>query len=454
MITFVALLMFLQLGEGWGRATLLCSLLTLPWVLKSFVRAKLERQGHLALWLRVTECLIFAMLVVLAFSFEWSTDRTWRVFASLFVLSVLCAAHELMARIHYEHMLRPPVQRLYNVSKMFVSQAVVIITYGIMIVGVGFLEVFYHNRRDALSLSWSMAVYVLAGLYLLFIIYNIIALPGSSRSQYAAVRDGSSLDALPATASTSAQASSSDELVASFRAEVRVLDRIMHKPHWLRVLLGLMFLLLPQALMFHARVLFFIAPRSEGGLGATLQEIGLAQGTVGVMAFSLGLVLGHWLTNSLFTDSLSHRNHGNHGNFHSSFVIRHSSFVTRHSSFIIHHSSLFLLPLSPLVYWHLSFLLPTSLTAMCAATFVAQLLFGFGLNACRPYVSFFSGNRYRSTTGYFYIPLVALSMLPAMAVSGYLVECLGFHTFFAINAAAIPLAWLAAAMTKPIINNK
>ena len=43
MITFVALLLFVQLGVGWGESTLLCALLTLPWVLKSWLREWLQR---------------------------------------------------------------------------------------------------------------------------------------------------------------------------------------------------------------------------------------------------------------------------------------------------------------------------------------------------------------------------------------------------------------------------
>ncbi len=421
MITFVALLMLLQLGEEWGRATLLCGLLTLPWVLKSFVRAKVERMGHLALQLRLVEGAIFVMLVVLAFSFTGYEARTWYVFASLFVLCMLCAWHELTARQHYEHMLRPPLQRLYNPTKMFASQAVCIVTYGIMIVGVGFLEVFYHNRHDVLTQSWSMSVYVLAGLYLLLVIYNIFAIPGTFHSQYASVRAGRH------------HHDDSEELSASFRAEVRVLDRIMHKRQWFSVFFALVVMLLPQGLMFHTRVLFFIAPRAMGGLGATLQEIGLAQGTVGVMAFSVGLVLGSWLSQHVIFRGAT-----------SEATLR----CRQQAAFIV------ALPLSPLIYWYLSYELPTSLLAMCGATLVAQFLFGFGLNACQPFVSFFSADRYRSTTGYLYIPLVALALLPTMSVSGYLSTLLGFHHFFALNSLAIPFAWTAGAAGIRLLRQK
>ena len=107
MITFVALLMFLQLGIGWEWSTLLCGLLSLPWVLKSFVREKVRRMGGFAIVLRIVEACIFGTLVALAFSFTTSTK--WRitlVFKALLVLCFFCAWHELAARMYYERM--PP----------------------------------------------------------------------------------------------------------------------------------------------------------------------------------------------------------------------------------------------------------------------------------------------------------------------------------------------------------
>lgn len=384
MITFVALLMFLQLGIGWEQSTLLCGLLTLPWVLKSFVRAKLREIGHYSVQLRLMEVVITGLLVAMAFCFTDRSSTTWFVFAALFGLCLLCAGHELVARMYYEHMLRPRWQRYYNSWKMFISQVTVVLTYGVMVIGVGSLEVFYHNRRNAMALSWSMAVYVLAGIYLLLVVYNLFALRPP----------------------VFAPSSSSSSFLDAMRAEVRVIDRIAHKPHWLHVVLCLALLLLPQALLFHSRVLLFIGTRAQGGLAASLQWIGLAQGTVGVIAFSTGLALGH------------RRQHP--------------------------RLAAFLLGLSPMVYWVLSHLLPTDLLSLCVAALVAQFCFGYGLNATMPFVRYISGERYRSTINYLYIPLVSLVMLPPMAASGWLVAQLGFQTFFLLDSLLVIPAWLAA----------
>ena len=388
MITFVAMLMFLQLGIGWAYSTLFCGLLSLPWVLKSFVRQKVRNMGRFAYVLRGIEAAIFVMLVLLAFSFNGKPTSRYLVFVSLFVLCLFCAWHELAARMYYERMLRPRQQRYYNGSKMFALQASTIFTYGVMIVVVGSLEVFYHNRRHAIALSWSSAIYLLAGLYLLIILYNFLVLRSprvGDRRQH-------------------------DTIGNAVRAEVHVIDRIAHKPHWITIIVALLFFLLPQSLMFYTRVLFLIAPSLEGGLGCSLQWIGLAQGAVGVMAFSLGLGLGHRL-------------------------------YKRRRRF---WPQALCMPLSPFVYYVMTIYPPSELLPLCVATFIAQFCFGLGLNGCLVFVRYISGERYRSTINYLYIPLVSFVMLVPVSASGWLAGRLGFHTFFLIDSLLAIPAWLAA----------
>ena len=381
MITFVALLMFLQLGIGWEWSTLLCGLLSLPWVLKSFVREKVRRMGGFAIVLRIVEACIFGTLVALAFSFTTSTK--WRitlVFTALLVLCFFCAWHELAARMYYERMLRPHDQRIYNTPKMFFSQASTVVTYGAMIMVVGALEVFYHNRRNAITLSWSTAIYLLAGFYLTLFLYHFFVL----RSPHVGDRH------------------QAESLRSAVRAEVYVIDRILHKEHWLAAIVCLFVFLLPQSLLFYTRVLFLYAPHTEGGLGCSLQWIGLAQGTVGVIAFSAALGLGHWLER-------------------------------RRRLFSTHKVCLLVSCLSPLVYYVMTWWPPANLGMLCLATFIAQAAFGFGLTACMVFVRYISDERYRSTINYLYIPLVSFVMLPATAASGWLVMRLGFRLFFAAD---------------------
>ena len=119
MVTFVALLMFLQCGASPARATLFSALLFLPWTLKSFVRSWVRRRGHFRHTIHWIEALLFLSLVLVALSFPYGQGA---LFASLMLTSMLCALHELAARMYYERMLRPPLQLVFTGPKIFFSQ--------------------------------------------------------------------------------------------------------------------------------------------------------------------------------------------------------------------------------------------------------------------------------------------------------------------------------------------
>ena len=404
-VTYVAVLMFLQIDTKPALATCYCGLLFLPWVLKSFLRKQVRSMGRFCNQLQWLELAIVATLMVIAFAFLRYTRQNFWLFTGLFVLSLLTAWHELAARMYYERMLRPREQYYYNGPKILFSQAAVVLTYGLLIMFVGALQVFY--RR--IPRSWTEGCYLMAGIMLLFAVYHLFTLRRANVGDQR--QHGTAIDAV--------------------RQEMRVIDRIRRKPYWLSVVVGLFLLLLPQSLMFYSRVLFLLAHKSDGGLGCTIQEVGFAQGTVGVIAFSIGLLLGRRLSAKYSvkkSELAAHTNNAEQAKPHS-------------PELETQDARLFLLTLSPIIYLLMTYCPPKSLMMLCVATFTAQFLFGFGLNAIMSFVHYISGERYRNTINYFYIPLVATVMLPAMVLSGYLVELLGFRTFFLIDVLTAPVAW-------------
>ena len=376
-VTFVALLMLLQLGLTPAVATFCSALLFVPWVLKSFMRPWVSRVGHFRLMLHLIEALLFLSLILLAFSFEtingkWLNGKCL-VFLALFLVSLLSAWHEMVARMFYETALRPSLQRLLTVPRLVCSQVTVVFTYGALIFLVGTLEVYFRQIRY----SWSMGCYVAAGLFMLLSLLHLLTLSNSP------VRE---------------RTHSSSYAIQNPPSQGGV-----------RRALLLFLLLLPQAFMFHARVLYLYDTQAHGGLQCTMQEIGFAQGTVGVIAFSLGLFLSRRLITSTFQ---------------------------------LFNFSTFALVLSPFVYLGMTIRPPQSLLELCVCTLTAQLLFGLGLGACRLPISAISGNRYRSTINMLQIPIVAAALFVPMAVSGWMVEQLGYETYFLVNALTAPVCLL------------
>ncbi len=386
LVTFVALLMLLQMGVAPALATLLASLLFLPWILKSWMRSYVLRAGHYRRTLHLLEALLTLSLAALAFALQENVVWT---FTALMIISLLSAGHELAARIYYERMLRPRLQRFYNGPKMFASQLAVIMTYGMMIMAVGILQIYF--RRHSPMLSWSICCYVAAGVMMLFTLWHMAVLKTTHVQSFFR----------------------NNTVSGSIKAEMHIIARISEHPQWWKHVFIIFFALLPQSLMFYTRVLFLITHTDNGGLGCTLQEIGFAQGTIGVIAFWIGISAGRWLL-----------------------------YVARAPQSRLFWPLTFCLGLSPAVYLMMTLEPPTSLMTLCMGTFQAQLLFGFGIYACQTSIKSISGERYRNTINLLYIPLVSLAMTPPMALSGWLCTTVGFKTYFLIDTLTTPISWL------------
>lgn len=385
-VMFVALLMFLQFGADEGMAALYSGGLFLPWVMKSYFYSKVRNAGLLERNLHRAELLMLVCLMGIAVYVSEAKVQDWLLFILLFALSCLCAWHELLSRLFYSKMLEPREQRLYGTTKMVSSQMTLVVTYGVLIIVAGFFEVFFRSYQKA----WAMESSLVAGGFMIFCILNFIVLPrvqGRQPYRYESVAD-------------------------TVKNEWHIVSRIRQKPHIFAVLLSLFFLLLPQALMFNTRVFFLLASSERGGLDCSFQDVGFAQGTIGVLAFSLGIALGRFMM----------REYGNRSMFGVTAVV---------------------LTLSPVPYLLMA-LYPQigNMLMLCCMTFVAQLFFGFGLNVCRVYVPYISEQRYRNVTNFLYLPMVASLMVVPMTLSGWLCMELGYQTFFKLCVAIAPVAWI------------
>ena len=377
-VMFVALLMFVQFGADETMAA--------PWVMKSYFHSKVRNAGNYKRNLHWVELLMFICLMGIAVYISETKVQDWLLFIFLFVLSFLCAWHELLSRMYYSRMLYPLEQQLYGNTKMVSSQLTLVVTYGILLIVAGGFEVFFRSYQKA----WAMESSLVAGGFLVVFVLNFVVLQNPhvyNRHRH-------------------------ESLVEAVKTELHSLARFKEKPHVLTMLISLFVLLLPQALLFNTRVFFLLASSEEGGLGCSVQDVGFAQGTIGVLAFSLGIALGRSMM----------REYGNRSMFGVTAVV---------------------LTLSPVPYLLMA-LYPQigNMLMLCCMTFVAQLFFGFGLNVCRVYVPYISEQRYRNVTNFLYLPMVASLMVVPMTLSGWLCMELGYQTFFKLCVAIAPVAWI------------
>lgn len=375
-VTFVALVMFLQTGVGMVMATVYGAMLLLPWAAQPLMRPLLLRLRDCNAgrrWILVTECLMSMMLVLFALLMGGAPLRT---LGMLMCISCLAAWHDIVARTYYGSLMGHMRGRWGDVVRTISSQTATVLTYGLMIMAVGVLEIYF--RQKAMWYSWVLCCYLLAGVYMVFAVANMVLME---------------------------------------KADTPFLPSVPHhrRRQWMMQSGMLAVLLLPQGLMFFSRTIFLLARPQQGGLGCTLQEVGFAQGTIGVIAFLLGVTVGQRM------------------------LYRWGAARTELPLTVC-------LGLSPLVYLVMTRLHPEGLTVLSVYTFLAQLLFGLGLNGCRRRIEYISGERYRNVVNPLYIPIISLCLLLPMACSGFLAERLSFHGLFLLDALCAPATWIAMAV--------
>lgn len=374
-VTFVALIMFLQMGMGVAMSTLFAAMLLLPWVGQPVMRRLTNENQRGRLYLHITELMLSATLLTFALTMGYGK---WWTMAMLMGISVLSAWHDMLARRYYRQRTMHATGQFHSVLRTLSSQMATVLTYGLMIMAVGVLQIYFRQR--AVTYSWSLGCYMLAGVYLLLAMANAILLKTPEHS-----------------------------------SDITGQPWPWKQPGWKLKTTVMMLMLLPQGLMFYSRTVYLLARQQQGGLGCTLQEVGFAQGTIGVIAFLLGVAIGRMMQQYQGEERMR-------------------------------WPLTICLGLSPAVYLAMTQWEPENLWFLSAYTFMAQLLFGLGLNACRKYIEDISGERYQNAVNPLYIPIICLCILLPMSLSGFMLEKMDYGHFFLIDALCAPITWLAIAI--------
>ena len=371
-VTFVALIMFLQMNIGVALSTLFAAILLLPWVAQPFMRRLLPGMGGDRWWLHLTEIILAGTMALFALTLR---NGMWWTMLMLAWISTLSAWHDIMAKHYFMRRTMMAQETHHLVLRALSSQMATVLTYGLMIMAVGVLQIYFRQRSQ--TYSWALGYYILAGAYLLMTLMNMLLLRNAGNTEITTTRQWP-----------------------------------WQQKRWKEHLIMLLLMLMPQGLMFYSRTVFLLAQPQEGGLGCTLQEVGFAHGTIGVIAFLTGVALGKGILNKW-------------GENHTKWPLT------------------ICLGLSPAVYLTMTHCKPEGVWMLSAYTLMAQLLFGIGLNACRRYIENLSGERYRNSVNPLYIPAISLCIVLPMALSGFLLERLDFKLFFMLDTLCAPITWVA-----------
>ncbi|MDZ7267310.1 MAG: MFS transporter [candidate division KSB1 bacterium] len=243
----------------------------------------------------------------------------------------------------------------------------------------------FHGRAGNLPLAWSLTFFLLAGMFVLFFAYHKAILPCP-----AADRPG-----------TQSSRSVLREFFLTFAAFFKKRD--------IGVILA--FLLLyrfAEAQLVKMASPFLLDAREAGGLALTTGQVGFVYGTVGIIALTLGGLLGGFV-------------------------------VARQGLKFWLWPMVLAINVPDAVYVYLAYALPQNFLTINLCVAVEQFGYGFGYTAYMLYMIYVSEGEHKTAHFALCTGLMALGMMLPGMFSGWLQEVIGYQHFFVwVMLATIP----------------
>ncbi len=396
----VAVIMYKRLGISNTDIALYTSWLYLPWVIKPFWSPFVDIIKTKRWWIISMQLLIggglgaVAFLIPLPLFFQTTLAVFWLIaFAS--------ATHDIAADGFYMLALDSGEQSFFVGIRSTFYRLAMISGQGILIILAGWLESLTSGN---LPLAWSITFFILAALFIAIFLYHRFALPKAK------------LDKKNTHTSPS----------VIFKGFGTTFVSFFRKPGIVVAIAFMLLYRLGESMLVKIASPFLLDSRELGGLGLSTSEVGLTYGTVGVIALTLGGILGGVL-------------------------------VSRHGLKTWLFPMVLSITLPNLVYLYLSWAMTDSLLLINIAVAIEQFGYGFGFTAYMLYLIYISDGEYKTAHYALCTGFMALGMmLPGMA-AGWIQETVGYQNFFIFvmicaipTLAVIPFIKLPATFGKKI----
>lgn len=368
----VSVIMYKRLGLSNTDIALYTSWLYLPWVIKPFWSPFVDILKTKRWWIVSMQLLIGAGLAGIAFTLP----TPFVVQASLaffWLMAFSSATHDIAADGFYMLALDDSQQSFFVGIRSTFYRLASITGQGLLIILAGFLE----KSTGNIPYAWSLTFFIMAGLFLAFFVYHRFALPYP-------------------TIDTGKAAYTPKEVMKEF---ANTFITFFTKKGIGLALAFILLYRLAEAMLVKLAYPFLLDPREVGGLGLSTQDAGIAYGTVGVVALTLGGIIGgivasrNGLKYWLWPMALS-------------------------------------ITLPNIAYLFMAIYQPESFIWISVAVAIEQFGYGFGFTAYMLYMIYFSQGEHKTAHYSICTGFMALGMmLPGMA-AGWIQEQLGYKNFF------------------------
>lgn len=382
----VSVIMYKGLGISNTDIALYTSWLYLPWVVKPLWSPVVDILGTRRRWIWAMQLLIGAGLAGVALTvpapafFQWTLAFFW-------LLAFNSATHDIAADGFYMLATTEKQQAFFvGVRSMFYRVAM-IAGQGLLVMLAGTLE----TRTGNVRFAWTVALGALAVLFVGFGVWHRFVLPRPHEDRAGEARR------IP-------------EFVREFLA---TFGSFFRRPGIAPMLAFLLLYRLGEAQLVKMVAPFLLDARAEGGLALTTTEVGFVYGTVGILALTLGGILGGVV-------------------------------MSRHGLRAWLWPMMIAINAPDAVFIWLAWAQPESLAVVQACVAVEQFGYGFGFTAYLLYMIYVSRGEHQTAHYAMCTGFMALGMMIPGMWSGWLEEAVGYRSFFTWVLIATLPAFLAA----------
>ena len=363
--------MYKNLGLSNTDIALYTSWLYLPWVIKPLWSPIVDLFRTKRFWIVTLQFAIAVAFALVAFTlpgpkfFQLSLAVFW-------LMAFSSATHDIAADGFYLLAMKPGEQAAFVGVRSTFYRLASLSAQGALV----YLAGQWTDATGSVTQAWSLVFGLLAAVFAIVGIYHFFALPqpGSDRPT-----------------------ASGQPFLREFFA---VFAAFLRKPGILTILAMLLLYRLAESQALKLLSPFLLDRRAVGGLGLTTQQVGLVYGTVGIIALTVGGLVGGWIVSR----------HGLKRLLWPMIIAMHAPIVA------------FLL---------LALFQPTSLWVVGPALAVEQFGYGFGFTAYMLYMMMVAAGPHQTAHYAICTGFMALGMmLPGMA-AGWIQDHIGYVKFFA-----------------------
>jgi len=368
----VSVIMYKGFGVSNTDIALYTSWLYLPWVIKPLWSPVVDILGTRRLWIWAMQLLIGGALAGVALAvpaphyFQWTLAFFW-------LLAFDSATHDIAADGFYMLATTEKEQAFFvGVRSMFYRVAT-IAGQGLLVMLAGTIQ----SRTGDLRLAWSVAMGGLAVVFLGFGLWHRFILPR-------------------APADRPGEARRIPEFIQAF---LGTFGSFFRKPRIGVLMLFLLLYRFGEAQLVKMVSPFLLDARATGGLGLTTTQVGFVYGTVGIVALTLGGILGGWA-------------------------------ASRHGLKAWLWPMVLAIHLPDAMFIYLAYAQPASLPVILLCVAVEQFGYGFGFTAYLLYMIYIARGEHQTAHYAICTGFMALGMMLPGMWSGWLQDLVGYRQFF------------------------